>query len=81
MKLEDLPNIGPKLAQLLITHGISTPDELKSLGAVAACQRLQLSGESCVNKLFALEGAIRGIRWHAIPKDDRQALRNQFLQS
>jgi len=80
MKLDELPNIGPKLASLLSKHGIGSAEDLKALGAVAACRRLETSSESCVNKLYALEGAIREIRWHDIPKDEREALRRQFLE-
>jgi DNA transformation protein len=78
MSLSDLPNIGPTLEALLNEHGIHTADDLRSLGAVEACRRLQLSGESCYNKLYALEGAIRGIRWHDLPKHDRAALKAEF---
>jgi hypothetical protein len=30
------------------------------------------------NMLFALEGAIQGVRWHDLPKHERQSLWNDF---
>ena len=80
MRLSELPNIGPKLESLLVEHGISTPEDLRTLGAVETCRRLRFQGEDCVNKLLALEGAIRGIRWHDIPREEREALRRRFLE-
>ena len=79
MRLSELPNIGPELETLLYEHGILSPDDLRTVGAVEACRRLQLHGESCVNKLYALEGAIRGVRWHDLPREEREVLRGEFL--
>lgn len=79
MRLSDLPNIGPELETLLREHGILSADELRAIGAMEACRRLQLQGESCINKLYALEGAIRGVRWHDLPPEEREVLRREFL--
>ncbi|MFG1691582.1 TfoX/Sxy family protein [Gemmatimonadota bacterium] len=80
MELSELPNIGGTLESLLREHGVTSPEELRSLGAVETCRRLHLRGEACVNKLYALEGPIRGIRWHDIPQEEREALRREFLE-
>jgi DNA transformation protein len=75
--LESLPNIGPELARRLREAGVSTPEELKSIGSIEAASRLGLhsaSDAACRSALSALEGAIRGIRWHGIPKTDRDHL-------
>jgi len=80
MRLSELPNVGPRLETLLHEHGISTPEELRSLGAVETCRLLRLRGEACVNKLYALEGAIRGIRWHDLPREEQEGLRREFLE-
>ena len=74
--VESLPNIGPELATELKKVGITNADELVRLGAMAAWRRLVrvgLRGE--VNSLLALEGAIEGIRWHEIPLERRQELK------
>ena len=80
MRLSELPNIGPTLESLLREHGVVSPEELRSLGAVETCRRMQLQGEACVNKLYAIEGAICGIRWHEIPQKEREVLRREFLE-
>jgi DNA transformation protein len=78
-ELTDLPNLGRVAAAQLRRVGIVTPDELRRLGSVEAAVRLADAGiDVCASKLSALEGAIRGIRWHAIPAEERAALRAEF---
>jgi len=78
-ELTDLPNLGKIVAEQLRRAGIDTPEALRRLGSVEAAVRLTEAGIGvCSSKLSALEGAIRGIRWHAIPADERAALREEF---
>lgn len=77
-KLSELPNIGKELEQLLLKVGIQTKEELFAIGAIEACRRFNLRGESCYNKLYALEGAIQGMRWHLLPKAFRADLKAQY---
>ena len=81
-RLEDLPNIGPVLAGRLRGAGIHTPAALKRSGSVEAALRVR-SGASpeapCRNMLCALEGAIRGVRWHRLSKADRDALWQAYV--
>ena len=78
-KLSDLPNIGSGLAQELEMAGIDTVAALRSMGSVAAAAALKAHGfELCCSKLWALEGAIQGIRWHGLPVNDRTALWNAY---
>jgi DNA transformation protein len=78
-ELKDLPNLGKTVIEQLRGAGITTPDELRRLGSVAAAVQLEQSGvEVCASKLSALEGAIRGVRWHSIPAAERAALRRQL---
>ena len=77
-KLSDLPNIGKELEKLLESVGVSTPEELISLGSVEVCRRLKSTGDFCYNKLYALEGAVQGIRWHDLPKEYRAELKRCF---
>ncbi len=75
--LRALPNIGPELAQSLLAAGIGSPAALRRIGSVEAAVRIgphRRSGPACRSALCALEGAIRGVRWHAIPKEERDAL-------
>ena len=80
--LSDLPNIGPELAKCLIKADIDSPEKLHQLGSVEAAARIspfRPSQSSCRSALCALEGAIRGIRWHTIPKEDRDKLGENYL--
>ncbi len=77
--LKSLPNIGPVLAKKLAEIGVTTYDDLAALGSVEAVLRLAHTDPSaCYNMLYAIEGAIRGVRWHSIPKDERARVRARF---
>lgn len=76
--LSDLPNIGNELERLLSVVGIQTKEDLVAVGAIEACLRLNLLGEACYSKLYALEGAIRGVRWHKLPKEFRADLKDRY---
>jgi DNA transformation protein len=80
-RLEDLPNIGPTVARLLAKAGIRTPGELRRRGAVAAALRIRAvrpDDPPCRSMLAGLEGAIRGIRWHALPAAARERLWTEY---
>ncbi len=73
--LRDLPNIGKQLASELAAAGILASNQLLGIGSLGAALHLSEHGFLvCNNKLYALEGAIRGIRWHGIPVEERSAL-------
>lgn len=79
--LTDLPNVGREVARLLAAAGVRTPEDLRRLGAVAAALRireLRPSDPPCRSMLAGLEGAIRGVRWHAIPKAERERLWKEY---
>lgn len=74
-----LPNIGPTLAEKLNLIGVATFDDLVKIGSVEAVICIgQTDKSGCYNMLYALEGAIRGIRWHAIPENERAQLKEKF---
>ncbi len=80
--LTALPNIGPTLAAELARIGVSSCQALADLGSVEAVLRIGDSDLSvCCSKLYALEGAIQGKRWHGIPKEERAALKLEFEQA
>ena len=77
--LTDLPNIGPTLAKELVQVGVENERHLKRLGSVDAAVRISYAGAgACYNVLYALEGAIRGVRWHTIPKAERERIKMRF---
>lgn len=79
IKLTDMPNIGKVVAEKLIEVGISTPEELREVGAEQAFIRLQTIDEgACLCMLQGLEGAVQGIRWHNLPKERKEELKQFF---
>jgi DNA transformation protein and related proteins len=77
--LRQLPNIGKVVAEQLEIVGISTPAQLKSVGSEEAFTRLATLDESaCINMLYALEGAIQGIRWHNLSSERKKELLEFF---
>lgn len=79
-KLTSLPNIGHEIAKRLEYAGIETPEELSEMGAENAFIKLKtVFPAACHNQLFALEGAIQGIRWHGISKE-RKAELQEFMK-
>ncbi|WP_342304879.1 TfoX/Sxy family protein [Methanolobus sp. ZRKC5] len=78
--LAKLPNIGKKLEEQLEQVGVKTPAKLKELGSRKAFERIMIVDEnSCKNKLYALEGAIRGVCNHHLPEDEKKALKEHYL--
>jgi DNA transformation protein len=82
-ELTNLPNIGAVVAEKLRAAGVTTAEQLKALGSVEAALRLRALAKRpedapCASMLNGLEGAIRGVRWHAIPKDERKALWQRY---
>jgi DNA-binding MarR family transcriptional regulator len=62
--LEDLINIGPKLAADLRAVGVPDKPALRRLGAQAVAERLATAGlRDCTLAYRALDGALAGIRW------------------
>ena len=77
--LTKLPNIGEVLAEKLNEIGITSHKDLASMGSIEAVIQIGESDLSvCYNMLFAFEGAIQGIRWHGIPKEERQVLKEAY---
>lgn len=77
--LTQLSNIGPTLAGKLQAIGIKSLEELKEIGSIDAVLQIGAKDISaCYNMLYAIEGALQGIRWHSIPKDERAQLKAGF---
>ena len=78
--LAGLPNIGDVLAEKLAVAGITCYDDLVSLGSVEVALKIRdgVDPGACYNMLYAIEGAIRGVRWHTIPKEERNQLKKEF---
>jgi DNA transformation protein len=78
-KLSDMPNIGSILEKLLIDVDIESPERLKELGSREAFTRIKVvDNTACLNKLYALEGAVQGMRWHSLSQNCKEDLKEFF---
>ena len=80
MELTDLPNIGSVLAGNLRQVEITTPEELRSVGACEAWLRIRARVDSgaCFHQLTALAGAELGVPKKALPPERKAELRAFF---
>lgn len=78
-ELSKLPNIGGNLEQCLNDAGITTREELISLGAEKAWLKLyERDSSACMHKLLALEGAVEGVKKTFIPEKRKKELKEFF---
>lgn len=75
-ELRTLPNIGEALEKQLNEAGINSIDTLKAIGSKEAWIKIRSKDPTaCYNRLCALEGAIRNIRWFDLPDDVKEDLK------
>lgn len=78
-QLTQLPNIGKTVAEKLMQAGITTPKELLEIGSEQAFIRIQtIDPTACLCMLQGLEGAVQGIRWHHLPKERKEELKEFY---
>lgn len=78
-KLSEMPNIGEVLEKVLIDVDIESPEKLKEIGSKEAFIRIKtIDNTACLNKLYALEGAIQGMRWHGLSQQCKDDLKEFF---
>lgn len=78
-ELSKLPNIGNKVEAQLNEVGIKTVEQLKKVGSKEAWLSIKsIDSSACINRLCALEGAIRGIRWHSLPIEVKDELKEFY---
>ena len=80
MKLTELPNIGPVLADYLHRVGTSSAEELRSVGACEAWIRIRarVDNGACFHQLTALAGAEAGVSKKELPPERKAELRAFF---
>lgn len=62
-QLSKLPNIGAVVEQQLNNVGIETYEQLKKAGSREAWLKIKaVDPTACIHRLYALEGAIEGIK-------------------
>ena len=81
-ELSALPNIGKELERQLREVGITAESELRAAGSRDAWLRILARDPSaCVNRLYGLEGAIRGVRWHSLDEKTKAELLAFYKQA
>jgi len=79
-RLRDLPGLGLKSEAMLQRVGIETVAQLRELGAVQAYMKVQRSSHKPpgMNLLYALVGAIEGVHWQTVAREQKSALLTQL---
>lgn len=73
--LSKAPNLGPKSAEALARAGLTTLSQLQQIGSVAAYVRVKHANANIsLNFLWALEGALTGLRWQEVAHEHRTSL-------
>jgi DNA transformation protein len=73
--IADLKSLGPKSAEMLAHAGITSVEQLRQLGAVAAYARTRaVSPGVSLNLLWALESALTGVPWQEVARRHRTSL-------
>lgn len=79
MELEKMPNLGKVVSNLLRKAEINTAEELIKVGSKEAFLRIrELDSTACINMLYALEGAVQGIRWYGLSEESKKDLKEFF---
>ena len=73
-----LRNIGAKTVAKLADIGITSAAQLEEAGAVEAYWRLRAQRDVNIAMLWALQGALLGLPWHALPPEIKQALLDEL---
>ena len=77
--MKTLKNIGPSLEAQLREVGITTPEELQKIGTKQAWLQIQqIDKSACINRLYALEGAIMGVHRYDLPEAVKEDLRGFY---
>ncbi|MCI9256507.1 MAG: TfoX/Sxy family protein [Acutalibacter sp.] len=79
-----MKNIGKELARKLASVGAGTPQALREMGAKEAFARMRAAyPKVCLVHLYALEGAVEGVEYNALPQEvkaDLKAFNDSFKE-
>jgi DNA transformation protein and related proteins len=80
-RIEDIRNLGPAMARWLREIDVETEDDLREIGAAAAWHRLRFvsGGRVSVIALYAMEAAILGCDWRALPATRKAELKAETM--
>lgn len=75
-ELSKLENIGRVIEEQLNKVGITNYDELKKIGSREAWLKIQqIDNSACIHRLYAIEGAIQGVKKTMLPEEIRRELK------
>ena len=78
-ELSKLPNIGEVVEKQLKEVGITIYKELKEAGAKEAWLRIkEVDDSACIHRLYALEGAIEGIKKSQLNQETKIELKEFY---
>jgi len=73
--ISELKSLGPKSQEMLARAGITSVEQLRKVGSVAAYVRAKrANGNVSLNLLWALESALTGERWQEVARLHRTSL-------
>lgn len=77
--LAELPNLGPRSAEMLAAIGVTELSQLRELGAVQAYLAVkQNDPNASLNLLWAIAGALNNQRWDRLDQDLKSRLLEQL---
>ena len=75
-ELSKLPNIGSVVEEQLNQVGITTYEQLAEMGSKQAWLKIKsIDFSACIHRLYALEGAIEGIKKSQLSQEKKAELR------
>lgn len=81
-KLSELPNIGKVLDQQLSEIGITTYEQLKTSGCKQAWLKIKaIDSSACIHRLYALEGAIQGVKKNLLSEETKADLKEFYKEA
>lgn len=78
-RLSELPNIGKEVEKQLNQVGIKTLEQLKEIGSKEAWLKIKkIDDSACINRLYAIEGAILNVKKTELSKDKKEELKEFY---
>ncbi|WP_294406023.1 TfoX/Sxy family protein [uncultured Clostridium sp.] len=78
-QLSKLPNIGAVVEEQLNSVGIKTYEQLKKAGSREAWLKIKaIDPTACIHRLYALEGAIEGIKKNQLSPEIKTELKEFY---
>lgn len=79
-ELANLPNIGKSVEAQLNQVGIETYEQLKEAGSRQAWLKIKaIDATACIHRLYALEGAIRGVKKAELDPETKADLKDFYI--